>query len=241
MEIRKLVRDPARVKACLRELPNESLVATRKLKMYIPARFAEHSLAQIGIETYVVGIVMYVVDDSHYAISMINAMMRITPTSTLKVKVGDEEYYEFYFEPGSTVMPTLHFVRTDTLVYKIFSELFSKGRVPEYITYDDMSRIFESARKHANANVGAEHEVTEMMVSLIARNSKKRQEYYRQTIKAATDLITNPPIWTSLYSVTDGATNTLNKLAGSYFHEGVVSALNSPAERTERIEELLRR
>lgn len=240
MDKKQLVRDGARVTACMRELQNESLVAVREVKLYIPVRFAEHSLAQVGIETYVCGIVMYVVENKYYALSKINAMIRITPTSWSKITVDDEEFYEFYFEPGSTITPSLQLVRTDTLVYKIFDELFSKGRVPSYQGYVDMAGIFDSARKHAGANVGSNHEVTEMLVSLIARNPNKRQEYYRQSVQSEDDLVKHPPIWTSLYSVTDSATNTLNKLAGSYFHEGVVSALNSPSERKERLEELLR-
>lgn len=239
--IRKgLTRDGARVKACMHELPDESLVAKKALKMIIPARFAEHSLAQIGIETYVCGIVMYVTEDMHYALSKINAMIRITPTTTSKRVIDDEEFYEFYFEPGSVITPSLQLVRTDTLVYKIFDEVFSKGRVPTYMQYNDMAGIFDSSRKHANANVGSNREVTEILVSLIARNPNDRTQYYRQFVQSEDDLDKHPPIWTSLYSVTDAATNTLNKLAGSYFHEGVVSALNSPASRTERLEDLLR-
>jgi hypothetical protein len=236
----KLERDGDRVKAHLRELPDESLVAVKAIKLIIPARYAEHSLAEVGIETYICGIVMYVVEDKYYALSKINAMIRITPTTTSKRTVDDEEFYEFYFEPGSVVTPSLNLVRTDTLVYKIFDELFAKGRVPSYMGYNDMAGIFDSARKHANANVGSNHEVTEMLVSLIARNPDDRTQYYRQCVTSEEDLVKRPPIWTSLYSVTDAATNTLNKLAGSYFHEGVVSALNSPAERTERLEDLLR-
>jgi len=239
MDLTRYIRDADRVHASLKELADESLVAVRPLKLYVPVRFAEHGLAEVGIETYVCGIVMYLVEDKYYSISLINAMMRITPTSTLKVTLEEEEYYEFYFEPGSTVIPSLQLIRTDTLVYEIFDELFAKGRVPKYVTYDDMSRIFDTAKKHANANVGGNHEVTSMLVSLIARNAKNRRQYYRQFVTTQSDLTTNPPIWTALYSVTDAATNTLNKLAGSYFHEGVVSALNSPSERKERIETLL--
>ena len=41
-------------------------------------------------------------------------------------------------------------------------------------------------------------------------------------------------------SVIYAATNTLNKIAGSYMETGVVSALVSPSDREERIEILLK-
>lgn len=241
MNRNQFVREPAKVLACLKELPDLRLVTTKAMKIYIPVRFAERGLAQIGIETHIVGLCMIVVEDKFYAILMANAMMRIDPTSTLKVTIGEDEFYEFYFEPGSTVISSLDLVRTDTLVYRIYDELFSKGRVPWYIRYDDLGRIFDTARTHAGANIGANHEVTELLVSMIARNSVDRHQYYRQGLTNMQDLINKPPAWTALRSVTYSATNTTNKLAGSYFHEGVVSALNSPAERVERIESLLRR
>jgi hypothetical protein len=241
MDRNQFVREPARVLAVLKELPDLRLVTTKPLKVYIPTRFAERGLAQIGIETHIVGIAMLVVEDKYSSILMVNAMMRIDPTSTVKVKMGEDEFYEFFFEPGSTFISSLELVKTDTLVYKIYDELFSKGRVPWYVTYSDLGKIFNTAREHAGANIGGNHEVTELLVSMIARNSSDRHQYYRQSIEKMADLIKNPPAFIPLRSVTYSATNTTNKLGGSYFHEGVVSALNSPAERVERLESLLRR
>lgn len=241
MDISKLVRDAGRVHSYLAELPDLRLVAKKGVKMYFPARFAERGLAQIGIETYVVGICALVVEDKYYAILMVNAMTRIEPTSSVKVMIGEDEYYEFYFEPGSTVLSTLMLVKTDTLVYKIYDEIFSKGRKPWYLTYDDMAKLFDTAVLHAGANVGKNHEVTELLVSLIARDESDRHKFYRQVIKTRADMLKKKPAIIPLRSVTYAATNTTNKLAGSYFNEGVVSALNSPSERVERIEGVLRR
>ena len=65
--------------------------------------------------------------------------------------------------------------------------------------------------------------------------------YYRSVINNRSDLKKNPPVFIPLRSVVYGATNTTNKLAGSYFNEGVISALVSPSTRIEPIEELLRK
>jgi hypothetical protein len=239
MDPSKYIRDKDKVLACLRELPDNRLVAARAIKMVVPVRYVEHGLAQIGIETHVAGIVAYIVEDKYYAISLVNAMMRIDPTSTVKVKFNDDEYYEFSFDPGSTVLSTLMLVREDTLVYRIYDEFFGKGRVPWYVGYDDFGKIFDTAKKHANAPIGQNHEVTELMVSIIARNAKDRHQYYRQSIKSEADMKKNPPAYIALRNVTYAATNTMARMAGSYFHEGVVSALNSPSEKSERLESLL--
>ncbi len=111
--------------------------------------------------------------------------------------------------------------------------------MPWYLDYNDLGHIFDTASSHAGANVGTNPEVTELIVSIIARNSKDRTQYYRSCINSLEELKTNPPVFISMKSVPYAATNTTNKLAGSYFGEGVVSALVSPSEKRERIENLL--
>jgi hypothetical protein len=234
-----LVRDPHKVKANLRELEDGRLVTVKGCKIYCPVRFSECNLASIGAETYICGVYAMVYDGA-YAVSTVNAMEHITPSFTNKVVIGGDEYFEFEFTPGSTVIATLDLVKNKNLVYYIYAEIISKARVPWYLSYDDLAHIFDTAFEHAGANIGQQHEVTELLVSIISRNPNNRVEYYRQAVKSLEDLSAVKPDYISLKSVAYSATNTLNKLAGSYMGDGVVSALVSPSERVERIEKLLR-
>lgn len=239
MDVNNLLRDPNRVKSCLQELPDQSLVTTKGCKIIIPSRFEERGLAQIGIDTYIVGIYAIIVEDKYYAVSLVNTMLRITPSSTMKIKIKGVEHYEFTFDPGQIVLPRTNVVKDDILVYKIYDEILSKGKVPWYLGYDELGHIFDTALSHAGANVGTSPEVTELIVSIIARNKDDRTKYYRSTIESIGELKTNPPVYISMKSVPYAATNTTNKLAGSYWSEGVVSALISPTDRQERIENIL--
>ena len=241
MQYSNLIRDADHVKTCLQELPDGSLIAVKGCKIIIPARFSERGLAEIGLEIFIIGIYAMIVEDKYYAVSLVNMMIRITPSSTLKIKIGGVEYYEFTFDPGQTVMPRTNLVRNDILVYKIYDEIVSKGKVPWYLGYEDLGHIFDTASSHGGANIGTDAEVTELIISIISRNSKDRTQYYRSSINSIEDLKTNPPVYISLKSVPYAATNTTNKLAGSYWSEGVVSALVSPSDRVERVEQLLLR
>lgn len=241
MDIKQLIRDPQRVKANLKELPDESLVSLRGCKIYIPVRFTERQLASVSVETHIVGIYAMTVDDKYYAVSLVNAMVRIDPAVTNKVMVNGDEYFEFVFTPGAVVIPSVQLVKTGTLVYRIYDEFFAKGRVPWYLGYSELAKVFDTAQYHAGTKIGTDHEVTELLVSMIARNPEDRTQYYRQTVKDVADEQARPPAFIPLKSVAYSATNTTNKLAGSYMQDGVVSALVSPSERVERIEELLRR
>lgn len=239
MDITKLVRDANQVRSALQELSDGRLVALKEVKMYVPYRFVEHDLAYIGIDNYTVGIYALTVDDHYYCVSSVCAMVNIDPSNINVVKINDDDYYEFVFNPGATVLKSTSLVKADILVYKIYDEIFSKAAIPWYLSYDDLGKLFDTARYHAGANIGANQEITELIVSIIARNPKDRTKYYRTVINTLADLKTNPPCYIPLRSVTYAATNTTNKLAGSYMQLGIVSALVSPSTRVERLESLL--
>jgi hypothetical protein len=65
--------------------------------------------------------------------------------------------------------------------------------------------------------------------------------FYRHQFKDTKQLTDKPPEIIALRSVQDGASNTTAKLMGAYLDEGINSALVDPAERLERVEDLLRR
>jgi hypothetical protein len=240
MEIKSLVRDAAKVHGALRELDDGKLVALKPLKILVPARYEERGLAEIGLETYICGMYCMVVEDKFYAVSSVCAMLRIEPFSTMTIKINGEEYFEFSFRAGDVVFHSTSLVKVDVLVYRLYDEFISKGNIPWYFGYEDMGRLFDTAKHHAGANVGENAEITELIVSFIARDKADKTKYYRTQVESLSYLKTNPPVFIPLKSVIYAATNTVNKLAGSYFSEGVSSALVYPAERTERIEELLR-
>lgn len=239
MDISKLLRNPDVVKKTLREVEN-CLYATQPTKIYSPVRFSERNLAQIGSEIYIVGIYAIVVNDVDYAVSLVNAMMKIEPTSFQIVNINGDDYFEFYFEPGAVICPNLELVKTDTLTYRIYDEIISKAKIPWYLGYIELGSIFDTAKYHAGTSIGSDREVTELIVSLIARNKEDRTKYYRQTVQSIEDLKGQPPAYIPMRSVIYAATNTLNKIAGSYMETGVISALVSPSERVEHLESILR-
>lgn len=241
MNIKSLVRDSSKVFAALQEMNDGKVVASKECKIYIPARFTERGLAELGAtDTYILGICAIVVEN-FYAVMNVCAMMRIEPEDINRIKIQGVEYLEFTFSKGSTVITTLDLVKNDQLVYRIYDEIISKGKVPWYMTYDDLGHIFDTAKHHAGANIGENPEVTKLIVSMIARDRNDRSKYYR-TIAQDPDTVTKyPPAYIPLKSVIYAATNTLNKLAGSYFSTGVVSALVDETSREERIDQILRR
>ncbi len=235
MDWKAFKRDRSKVLAATQVQKDKSVVALRGVRIYVPERYIEKGLAEIGSETYIVGIYAMVTEDGFYAVSRINAMMRLTPTAINTVKFDQDSYLEFVFEPGSVIIATTDLVASETLVYQIFDEFVAKGKLPWFLDYDDRARLFESADKHAGVHLGKSHAILAMIAAATTRQRDDRTRYYRHNLDTAV------PVGIPLRSITYGTTNTTSKLVGAHWNDGVDSALVNPAEHVEKIEELLRR
>lgn len=235
MDITTLKRDPSKILDCIEKMPDNTVMVTKPVKLYIPKRFEESNLAVISGEVTVLGIFAVVVDDKFYSVFSVNAMIRIQPSNTNTVKIDDADYYEFDFDAGSTLIANTQAVKSKTLPYYIYNEFIAKGRVPWYMDMDDMCKLFDTSVKHAGVNLGNNHAIIEMIVSVLARNPENMTQYYRH------DSGNIPkPEFIPFRSVTYGATNTTSKLMGSNYDDGLDSGLVNPSTQVEKVEELLR-
>lgn len=219
----------------------DTFLTKRGCKIYIPCSFEDSGLLSMGAGVQTLGIFAYVIDDQFYSVSIAHARMTLTPATIGKVKVNDEPYYELYFEPGTTVIENKNMVKDNTICYYIHDEIVSKGRVPEFFNYTHILRLFEHTQYYSGLKVGANKAHTEFLGGCIARNPDDKMVYYREIIKELSDLEKNPPAYVPFVSVMYNATNTLSRLGGGYFDEGLTASLVNPTDRLEPIEELLRR
>lgn len=241
MDHRRWTRDAKKVQACLHEAPDGSIVTSKRLAIYVPERYAEKQLAKIAAEIYTFGVFAMVVDDQYYAVSNAIAMMQIKPSVVSTVKFDGENYLEFAFEPGSVVIVDKELVKDDFLVFRLFDEFIAKGKIPWFIDYRrDLGALFDSAGYHAGLNLSNNHVILDIIVAAITRTKADPTIYYRHRVKNLDDLEKVEPVNIPLRSVSYGATNTTSKLVGSYFGEGLTSALVHPSDRVEKIESILR-
>lgn len=238
MNTSSFVRDAKRVYQALAHTET-SLIAKEDIRIYIPTRYVDSKLAYIGVETYTVGIYMMATSDNRYAISLIPAMIPISPTTHETVEFNHQKYYEFTFRAGSVIISNLNLVKDNKLIYTIFKEMVSNGKTPWYIGYLDFARLFSMAPKYAGVSIGENHEVMELLTSMLARSPLDKTQSYRQTAVSIEDSIKNPPHLIPLRSVQYAATNTTTKLAGSYFRPALISAILNPSTRLERVESIL--
>ncbi len=229
--------------ACLDRLvqTKDGKVLTRApCRIQVPERWMSVGLGEISETTNIYGFFPIIFEDSIYSVMNICALMEIIPTKTTKITVNEESYFEFHFEKNSVVFKTLKLVRQDTLTFNVIDEFIMKGKVPWWATVDDMCCIFDTADKHADSKIAKVPQTIEFMIGVIARRIEERNKSLRQTAKSQEDYRLDRIEFIPMRSVLHAVPNTVAKLSGAYFHDGVVSAIVNPSSKTGKVEKILR-
>lgn len=239
----KYRRNQEAVKAVLVESKAGQVLTKVDCKIQAPARFTEGSvgLGSIGSDVFIYGIFALILDTGEYSVCNIAAQVQINPYKTTSVMIDDVEYHEFHFHKNDVVIKTTDLVKNSDTIYSVFDELIFKGKVPWYMGYEDLGKLFDTAKYHADSNVATNLETIELIASMISRSKEDRTEYIRHKAKDYKDVSLEKLEYVPLKSVFYSVKSTLNKLAGSYFNDGVVSALVEPSEKQQMIESVLRR
>lgn len=233
-------REPATVLADLVVRQDKSVVTKAGCEIYFPQRFVNKGLAKIG--STVESLALFgVVTQGKWALLNVNTKLRLKPKQILKAIEDGTDYYRLVFAPGGVVFESLEGVVDDSLLYPLYDELFSLGKVPWYMGYEDLANVFDTAAKYAGADVAKNPVTIQLLASLITRDPKDRMKYYRTAVESLADVKNIKPTFIPLKSVTYSASNTTNKFTGSYFSEAVTSSLINPSERTEKVEAILRK
>lgn len=236
----KYKRDAQRVLEAIKENQAGQIIAKEECKIQVPVRFSEIGLGEIGINTYTYGLFAIILASGEYSVCNINAIVELQPYKQTLVTINDIDYHEFHFEPGSVIIKTTDLVKREALLYRVFDEFIFKGKVPWYAEYEDLGKLFDSAKYHAGSNVGQNLEVIEFIASMITRYKADRTKYIRNSITSFNELSLNNIDYVPLKSVFYSVNSTLNKIAGSYYNDGIASALINPSREVGNIEAILR-
>lgn len=205
----------------------------------IPMRYLEKQLATFTGDVQTLGI-FAIVCGKRYAVSSVNAKVRLSACDVGEQTYGDAKYLELTYKAGDTVVPNTAMVMDNKLPYQIYNEFVAKGRLPWFMGYRDIAGLFDTAKSHANMDLHTNHAIFEMMAAVMARDPLDRTKYFRQSSDSRSALLDRTPVWVAFRNIQSQATNTTTKLMGSYFREALASALVNPAERMEGFEKLLR-
>lgn len=240
MDLSTLTRSREKVRANLVELDDNSVVAREGCKIYIPQRYINKGLAAVGETVWSVGEFIMATDSGYYCAMLVPAIMSLVPTEVRQIKLDGNSYYELSFTSGSVVIETTWVPKSDSCIPLLFNEFIINGNVPYGYSLFDLIKAFILASKYAGFKMGANPQVYETIINIIARDPDDLNQQYRLVPMALDDVYKKPPVIVGLRNPAVTSTNTVAKLIGSYFQDGTVSALINPSDRVEGVEALLR-
>jgi hypothetical protein len=236
----KYKRDAATALTYLQENASGQVLTKKACRIQVPKRFTDVGLGEVGIDTYVYGFFPIIFDTNEYAVLSACAIVQLNPYKSITVTIDEIDYYEFYFDAGQVVIKTTDLVKKETLMYNVFDEFVFKGKLPWYAEYEDVGKIFDTSFYHAGSRVSETQEVIEFIASMIGRSKLDRMKYIRTTAKGYSDVSLDKIDFVPLKSVFYSVNSTLNRIAGSYFNDGVTSALVQKTNSVELIENIIR-
>jgi len=218
----------------------DQIITKVPCRIHMPVRYTEVGLGQIGGDTFTYGLFALILDSNEYTVCNINALLELNPSKTSLIKIDDVPYYEFYFEANTAVIKSTNILKRASIMFNVLDEFIFKGKVPWFVGYEDMGKLFDSSSYYSGINIGQNYEVIEFIAAMVTRSKKDRTKYIRLSIEKYEDVTLDKISYVPLKSVLYSVNSTVNKLSGSYFSEGVTSALVSPTDKVEKIESILR-
>ena len=211
-----------------------------RLVCYIPERYQNLQVFSI-IDDFVesLGIFEMVVmkDDGTILAEgglFLTALLRLSPSRVGKANRNGKSSFELTFEKNDIFLISTTFIMNNSLAYTLFAEFLSLGHMPEFVSYDESATFFQRLSSGTGLKFQTNHTIYELLLAYLARKADDLNTQYRHDPKGKLTFI-------SLQSVSHGTDSTTAKIAGSYFQDGLLSAIvtEKGSENLSELEQLL--
>ena len=205
-----------------------------KLECFIPLRYQNENYLIIEDKVQALGIFTIRVNDSIMGGLQLPAVIQIDPSETYEQTIDGERYFTCVLTKGRMIMCSLSVMQIDKLPYFIWREFLSLGHFPSYITYRNVSTLFDDMGEVAGAPMGANHVIIELVLAHLFRDKDDLNIKYRNTD------MTKPPAHVTLRDVSYGPSTTHARIFGSFSDTGRNAALLNQTDNNSELSDLFR-
>lgn len=237
MDIKQLQRNGAAVRAQLTDA-GDALVTKSECSIHFPKHYTGGKLGAISDGIMIPGY-FGIVMGRVFAVNKTPAIMAFYPEALTTYIENETEYLMLQYEPGDIILKQLTLVKNSDVLFRVYDEIVAKGNTPWYFNHTDLSALFDEALYSSGVDLKLPRSIHELMSATRTRSSGNKVAYFRNTIKTQDDLEDKVAEVIPLRSVAFGATSTTARIVGSYFDEGLSSALVNQNDRLESVEALL--
>ncbi len=236
--IKNLKRKPDIIKSCFKIVGN-SIILNKEISVIFPTRFINRKLAYMGDTVNVLGIFAIVDENNNYAIMNIPAMIELTPSMSNEINIEDDPYMLLEFNQYDVFSNNTKLLQEDGFIYDLFDDFFIQGNIPWYLDYEDLSNILVLSQKYAGSRIGSNPLGLEILTSIAARVSSDKTIFYRTLSKDMEKMKKDKPSYVALQNIYYTFSSTLAKTSGSYYKDGIVSAIVNKEKKKNKLEVIL--
>lgn len=236
--IKDLKRKPDTILSYFKQVGN-ALVVKKDITVLFPSRYVNKHLAYMGDTVNVLAIFAIVDDNGNYAIMNIPAMIELSPIMTNEVDINDDSYMALEFTENDVFTHNINLLQQDGFIYDLFDDFFIQGNIPWYLDYEDLSNILVLSQKYAGSRIGNNPLGLEILTSIAARIRSDKTVFFRTLSNDVTKMNKEKPTYVALQNIYYTFNSTLAKISGSYFKEGITSALVNHEKKKTKLEEIV--
>lgn len=208
----------------------------KKLEILIPEVYRDRKFFEIiGDKAVSLGIVKLRFNDIDTAILMIISKISFGYSNISNIEENGESYICLTLNRDDVFIHEINIVKNSNIAYDLFMSFIALGKIPKFISYDKISKLFDNDIKCSGINLNINHAIFEMIYAHMYRDSADPFTFYRYT------RMNKMPVIVPLHQISHGPVSTSARIIGSYMKEGMVSSLVDDSDKEPSlIENLLR-
>lgn len=204
------------------------------LVVYIPKRYEVYDLLTISETVKTLAVLDLVINDTYHSGLLMLTTIEIEPDDVSNTTIGDVPFLVLTLSKGSKFICHTDRIADNTIVYALWMEFITRGKLLYNIDYDTLSRLFDQAGPMCSANLGVDHVIFEVIYAHLCRDPENLAVQYRHLeTKKGFKLI-------PLRNVGYATTSTTSRITGSYFGAALNSSMIQTVEEKTPLESLLR-
>ncbi len=232
--VNKLKHNPEAIKSCFR-ISNNMTVVTKDIKIVFLESFLHKELAEIGDVVTLIGLYGIIDENDNYATCIAPGFQKLTVNRIGDTTCDDGNLYKvLYIDKDSVMLESNDLVVGDNQIYFIYDQFYVKGKIPFYISYDQLPKLLSDADIFCGTGLGNDRHVFEILSSIVARG-KDKSVYYRNSPEFGKV----PPKYTSLSNIYYSLKSSSSKIIGGHYGAGISAAILNPETESSVLENLL--
>ena len=208
---------------------NKLIFIGKSLEVNVPKHYKQFGYYTRTNVVKVLGILQLVIDKKYEAILSITTMIETIPNSIDET----EDYIVLKYSNGDIFLNKDYVINNPEELYYLFMRFVTHGKLPEFLRYEDLDKIFDHCEEINGTDLGVGRELKELVFAYLCRDAKDLSKQYRLTsMKDNYKLV-------GILNIFYAPQSTTSKLLGNYLDNGITAAVLTEEPVTDTFEQIL--